>query len=243
MSESTPSKECKNCGKDLSSFDESNGKRPCPNCGSKKRIEHARVKVPKVKSTVRASATVNVRIFSPLSKHLKKLMEFHSGSVDGLQEKENSLGIILFAHIFIDTYLYESLVDSNVLTDKEYQDECDHIWNNRHDLRANIKSILAGSSKFNNLSKKKIPAIEVKYYYLLKEHLGVDFYKKFSENLEDFRKLINLRNEITHFKEYEVTDINSDDRLKRRIDLETANKLKNNAFNIATKIDSLVESD
>lgn len=238
MNESTPSKECKNCGKDLSSFDESDGKKPCPNCGSKKRIKYA-----SAVSVTRTSTEVNARLFSPLSDYLKNLMEFHSEPVDGLQEKENSLVIILFTHIFMDTYLYESLVDSNVLTDKEYQDECDHIWNNRHDLRDDIKSILTGSSKFNNLSKEKIPTIEVKYYYLLKEHLGVDFYKKFSENLEDFRKLINLRNEITHFKEYEVTDINNDDRLKRRIDLETANKLKNNAFNIATKIDSLVKSD
>lgn len=238
MNDDSPSKECKNCGKDLSSFDESNGKRPCPNCGSKKRVKYAQAE-----SVAHGSASVNVKIFSPLSKHLKKVMEFHSGSVDGLQEKENSLGIILFAHIFIDTYLYESLVDSNVLTDQEYQDDCDHIWNNRHDLRDDIKSILVGNSKFNNLSREKIPAIEVKYYYLLKEHLGIDFYDKFSENLENFRKLINLRNEITHFKEYEVTDIDNDDRLKRRIDLETANELKNNAFNVATKIDSLVEAD
>jgi len=238
MNDYSPSKECKKCGKDLSSFDESDGKRPCPNCGSKKRIKYAQIE-----SVIQATTSVHARIFSPLSQHLKQLIEFYSEPMDDLEERESSLGVMLFAHIYLDTHLYESLVDSNIFTDQEYQDECDHIWKNRHDLRNEIKGILAGESKFNNLSKGKIPAIEVKYYYLLKEHLGVDFYKEFSENLEDFRKLINLRNEITHFKEYEVTDIDSGDRLKRKVDLKTANELKDNAFSIATKIDSLVESD
>ena len=48
---------------------------------------------------------------------------------------------------------------------------------------------------------------------------------------------------VTIGKEYEVTDIDSGDRLKRKVDLKTANELKDNAFSIATKIDSLVESD
>ena len=232
MNESTPSKECKNCGKDLSSFDESDGKRPCPNCGSKKRIKYA-----SAVSVTRTSAAVNAKLFSPLANHLKDLMEFHSETVDGLQEKENSLAIILFTHIFMDSYLYESLVDSGIFSDKKYQQESQNVYENRWELRGKILK----KNPECELEKKEISLLEAKYFYLLKKYLEVDFYNVCSDNIEDFRELINLRNDITHFKEYEVTDIDSENRLKRKIDLKTANNLKENAFSIATKIDSLVD--
>ena len=212
MSKETVSKECKKCGKDLASFDESGGKKPCPNCGSKKRIKYA-----KAVSVAQATTSVNVKIFSPLSQHLRQLIEFHSEPMDDLEGRENSLGVILFAHIYLDTHLYESLVGSNIFTDQEYQDECDYIWDKRDNLRNKIRNILKEDPKFNNLDKKNIPSIEVKYFYLLREHLSVDFYDSFADNLKDFRRLVNLRKEITHFKKYEVTDIDSDDRLKEKI--------------------------
>jgi len=234
MNDESPSKECEKCGKDLSSFDESGGKKPCPNCGSKKRVKYLQAV-----SEAHGSALVDVKMFSPLSKHLKKLMEFHSEPVNGLKERENSLVIILFTHIFMDSYLYESFVDSDIFSDEKYQKESQNVYNERWKLRGEILK----KDPECELEKAEISLLEAKYFYLLRKYLGVDFYDVCSDNIEDFRRLIDLRNDITHFKEYEVTDIASDDRLKRKIDLETANKLKENAFSIANEIDSLIETD
>lgn len=234
MNKKKPYVVCKECGKDLTNFHKPGGNEPCPQCGSTSKTFNM-----EGRATGHITAHADVKVLSPLSPFLLPLIEFHSQKGDDndeLREVENAMGIIVWTQMFLETFIYESFVAVNLISDEDYKHADDFI---RYQGREQIKQEII--SNHNELRGEIGRGLELKYYYLLKENLNVDLYDDLKEFVGGFQELIDVRNSITHFKEYNVTSVENEERLRSKLNMDNASRLRDNALGLRDKISQLIK--
>lgn len=224
---------CANCGLDLEGWDDSPNRKPCPKCGSSSR--HYSITF---ETILGVSATVNVRHLSPISQLAQWLAEYHcqEAAKGGSSESRHALATVVVCPIYLDTHLYESMVSASLITDDKYANTCEEIWKGREKIR---KEICREHPEATPSQDSIISAAELKWYYFVKTLFDEDFYTIFDKYLASFRDMINIRNGIEHFKEFEVKE-EIPEPLTRMLNGEKARHFLDTVMGMARKLDHLI---
>lgn len=227
-----PTYQCKNCGLALSD-EKGTSNEPCPQCGSKLRILNSQMV-----SIARGDSVAHMQHLSPISFMVHELAEesyekAREVSAEGDPSKY-ALNTIILCPIYFDSYLYETLVYRKILTDEEYQDICNYLWNNRDNIR---NEMCAESPSSTPDDPGEISAFEFKIHFFINEYLGVDYFSDFEPHIPDIRKMVELRNRIAHFKEYDVTWKN-EERLRNQLTSDNAKRFLRTIEEMVAKINN-----
>ncbi len=206
---------CKDCGADLEGWGDGPTRNPCPNCGSTSRLYDATGQV-----TARAEVTADVQHLSPISPMVLNLAELHCREAErGDPEKrathEHVLAVVIMSTIYANSALYETLVDARKLTHSEYVKQAGQInWCRKGPLTkkklrdeiANTHPKVVPPDRDGDPDPGRISTTELHWYHFTKTVLSRDFYSEWNKEWKTYRELVNLRNALEHYEQFEVED-------------------------------------